>query len=223
MPESRRTHYVHANYRIPAGMLLGLLLGVSAGFWFVRGQERFVTFYTAGAIGLFSGFWAGLGWHLKSRAHERPYAMMIILGLAAHLLAYSAYLNLSMHVGGTAVFDELRALDPARIDKIFIMRQYRTDSIAIIEKRRAITEFARACRTIRPYIPMPDYAPRIIFSCYVDLGDAFSHVLYIHFFHNEEDRLMGVFASRRGETETYRGAFVSRELRLWFDTYIEVP
>jgi hypothetical protein len=223
MAGNRSLQYLRDNYRIPAATLFGLLWGIWLGFWFFREQDRFVTLYTAGAIGAFIGYWSGLWWHLKCRAAEKPYALVVILGLAAHLVAYSAYLALSLHVGGTALLDELQSLEPARIDKIFVLRQYHTDPIAIIEKQRIILEFARACRDTRPYIPMPDYDPRIIFSCYVDLGKAFSHRLFIHYFHGEDDLLIGIFAQQQGETITYHGAFVSRELRNWFDTYLRPP
>ncbi len=222
MPTNRHIQFIGAAYRVPAAMLLGLSLGILAGFWFARGHDRWLTFHTAGAIGLFAGFWAGLGWHLKIRAPERPYAMMIILGLAAHLLAYSAYLNLAVHVNSSEALDRLRSLEPARITRIFILRQHQADPIAIIEKRSSIQEFARACRAVRPFVPMPDYEPRIIFSCDVDLGAAFPYLLSIHYFHNEDDVLIGLFAVRQGESTVYRGAFVSRELRTWFDTHLDL-
>ena len=119
----------------------------------------------------------------------------------------------------------MSTLQPDSLRRIFVETPYRTDVLATIDEKNALSDFVDAARDVRlDYIGSLSYkrkGPGETWWVFVQLDDGSELKLeWVHFEASPHD-VRGMFIHTTANSMSNRGEFVSANLRQWFSKHVE--
>ena len=168
-----------------------------------------------------AGFLVGLLWQISDRQRRRqtPLLAVLFLGFLAVVMApLGAFDEIRWQVDFEKRLNALTSLSDHSVEKATFCDKYGRQELLEIADEVILAEFALACRDAEGYSPNhPRYKP----SWYVVLEGPQRMELMCHYEDRWPDKVVGYFVAKRGNTTRYYGSFISKDLRPWFDTYVE--